>query len=111
MADIRNINMDNSEILINLRVSKEEYEILKQNTSNIILLPSSSDILIQRLTTGRLGNSNRIMLPKKFLEAGGVKILQKKVPARIFKNNGDIFLLVKLEESRTGIPVFEEDIK
>jgi hypothetical protein len=111
MAEIRNINMDSSEILINLRVSKQEYELLKQNTRNLILLPSNSDILNQTLTTGRLGNSNRIMLPKKFLETGGVKILQKKVPAKIFKANGEVFLLVKLEESRTGIPVFGEDME
>ena len=111
MAEIRNINMDNSEIMVNLKISKEEYDLLKQNTDSLILLPSNYDMLNHTLTTGRLGNSNRIMLPKKLLERGGVSALQKKVPARIFKANGDIFLLVKLEESRTGIPVFKEDME
>jgi antitoxin component of MazEF toxin-antitoxin module len=111
MAEIRNINVANNEILINLRVSKQEYDLLKQNTDNLILLPSNRVALNQTLTTGRLGNSNRVMLPKKLLEMGGVNILQKKVPARIFKINGEVFLLVKLEESKTGMPVFEEDVK
>lgn len=109
MAEIRNINVENDEIMISLKVSKQEYDLLRQNTENLVLFPSNRDVLSHTLTTGRLGNSNRIMLPKKVLEAGGVSFLQKKVPAKIFKSNGNVFLLVKLEESRKGIPVFEEE--
>ena len=109
MGEIQNIDIRDNKILINIRVSQEEYELLNQNTRNLVLLPSSPDALDYTLTTGRLGNSNRIMLPKKLLEREDVRILQKRVPARIFKSNGYVFLLIKLEESRTGIPVFKED--
>ena len=109
MAEIRSIDMKNNEIIINLRISRQEYDILKQNTDNLILLPSDRDTLNQTLTTGKLGNSNRLMLPKKLLDKEGVKILHKKVPARMFKTNGEILLLVKLEEFREGIPMFKED--
>ena len=91
------------------KVSKEEYELLKQKTDNLIVIPSGRETLNQSLTTGKLGNSNRIMLPKKMLESEGVKTLRKKVPAATFKANGDVYLLIKLKESELGIPVFEED--
>lgn len=108
MAEIRKIDIENNEILVNLKISKHEYEQLKQKTDNMILIPSGPDVFNQTLTTGRLGNGNRIMLPKKILEKENVKTLQKKVPVRIFKTNGGVYLLIRLEESQTGIPKFKE---
>jgi hypothetical protein len=35
--------------------------------------------------------------------------LLKKVPAKIFKSRDDIYLLIKLQESKLGIPVFSDD--
>ena len=109
MADIRNIAMENDEILVNLRVSREEHELLKQNTENILLIPSGQDTFDHTLTTGRLGNSNRIMMPKRILERGGVSTLEKKVPAMLFRNAGSVYLLLKLKKSMLGIPLFEGD--
>ncbi len=110
MAEICSTDIEGSDIMITLRVSNEEYELLKQKTGNLVVIPCGPDDLNQLLTTGRLGNSNRVMLPKRLLERKGVKTLQKKVPARIFKANGEIYLIIKLDDSQLGIPVFEEDV-
>lgn len=110
MADIESINMGNHEIMINLRITNPEYELLKHSRYDLLLLPSDSNVMNDVLTTGKLGNSNRIMIPKKMLKKENIK-LEKKVPAKIFKTNGDIFLLIRLRGSNNGIPVFEETIK
>ena len=68
-----------------------------------------TESLNEKLTTGKLGNSNRIMLPNKILKKYGIKKLSKKVPSKIFEYNGNKLLVIKLEESKIGIPVFEED--
>jgi hypothetical protein len=107
MADIQSIDMSNHEIVVNLKITNSEYELLKNSRYNLVLLPSSYEVLDRHLTTGKLGNSNRIMVPKKMLEKDKVK-LDKKVPAKIFKINGNAFLLIMLNKSGTGIPVFEE---
>ena len=108
MAEIKNIDMNDNEIVINLRVSRDEYELLRQNTHNLMVIPAGPNALNRTLTTGRLGNSNRIMLPKKLLEKNGVEILHKKVPAALFSKDGEAYLLIKLKDSMTGIPVFSE---
>lgn len=107
MAEIRSVDMEKSEITINLRVSRKEYDLLNQVTTNLVLLPADSGILDNMLTTGKLGNSNRIMMPKKILKKMNITVLDKKVPAKLFRIGGDVFLLIKLKESKLGIPVFE----
>jgi len=71
---------------------------------NVLILPEEFD---EFLTTGKLGNSNRIMLPKKVLKKHAIE-LKGKVPAKIFDVNGRKFLLIKLEEIKIGIPKFKE---
>jgi len=111
MADIQSIDMRNGDILVNLVISEKEYALLRQETKNLLLLPTNMEILDEFLTTGKLGNSNRIMLPKKNLQRHGVKFMDKKTPSKIFKLNGDTFLLIRLNKSKMGVPVFEEDEK
>ncbi|MCK4714767.1 MAG: hypothetical protein KAT35_04275, partial [Candidatus Aenigmarchaeota archaeon] len=60
-------------------------------------------------TTGKLGNSNRIMMPKKVLQLFKIDELDKKVPAMLFRNAGSVYLLLKLKKSMLGIPLFEGD--
>jgi hypothetical protein len=108
MAEIRSIDINSNNILINLRVSKSEYEILKHKTHDLLLLPADQDTLDRRLTTGKLGNSNRIMLPKKLLERHNIKEVIKKAPSKAFDINDEVFLLIKLKKSTLGIPVFKE---
>ncbi len=109
MARIRSINIEPDGISLNLRISESEYSLLKSPMGDVLLLPSDTSVLEELLTTGRLGNGNRIMLPNKVMKKYHVKKLHKKVPARIFEINGGRFLLIKLEEHKPGVPTFEEE--
>lgn len=108
MAEIHSIDVKKNKIVVNLKISKAEYEIISNNTNDLLLIPTSHNFLDHSLTTGKLGNSNRIMLPKKILEKFEIKNLEKKVPAKTFKIDDEIFLLIKLQKSSFGIPVFKE---
>ena len=109
MADIDSIDMKNDKILVNLKLTKDEYNLLKQSTKRLLLLPTESNILNELLTTGKLGNSNRIMLPNKVLRKHNVTKLLKKVPAQVFDVQHEKFLLIKLQESMLGKPIFGEE--
>ena len=108
MAIIKSLEFGD-EILATFSISEKEYDLLKQSEKDMVILPTRSDILDEVLTTGRLGNGNRIMLPMKILKAHNVKKLLKNVPAKIFEVDDSKFLLIRLEEPRPGIPVFNED--
>ena len=109
MAEIYSMDMRNSEILVSLRITKAEYRLLEQETKGLVLLPTGPETLDEMLTTGKLGNSNRIMMPKKNMAKHNVRQLPKKVMSKIFRMNGDTILLIKLKESKVGIPVFKEE--
>jgi len=108
MAEVRSIKVMDDGVLINLELNMEEYSVLGQKTKDILLLPGGHDTLSHRLTTGKLGNSNRIMLPKKMLEAVNVSEPDKKVPSNIFRINGEAYLLIKVKSSDEGIPKFSD---
>ena len=108
MADISSIDVKKNHISVNLRISKPEFELVSNSTSNLLLIPTTADFLNHSLTTGKLGNSNRIMLPKKILEKFEIKEMEKKVPARTFRLDDEIFLVIKLKKSTFGIPAFKE---
>ncbi len=109
MAEIKSINIEPDGISVNLKISESEYALIESPRTDFLLLPSDSNVLEEWLTTGRLGNGNRIMLPNKIMKKYHVEKLHKKVPAKIFEINGGRFLLIKLEENKPGIPVFEEE--
>jgi len=109
MANIKTIDMNGNEIFVTLKISEEEYELLKPKIKDLMIVPVDTDALNDRLTTGKLGNSNRIMLPNKILKKYGIKKLVKKAPSKIFGYNGNKLLVIKLVESKVGIPVFKED--
>lgn len=109
MADIDSIDMKNDKILVNLKLTKDEYKLLKQSTKRLLLLPTESNVLNELLTTGKLGNSNRIMLPNKVLRKYNVTKLLKRAPAQLFDIYDEKFLLIKLQESTFGKPRFGEE--
>jgi hypothetical protein len=109
MAEIKTIDMNNGTIEVKFSISRGEYKILKHHMTDLIILPKSNEALIYRLTTGKLGNSNRIMLPKKVLGSFSINTLERKVPANIFVIDDDAYLLVKIKKSEFGIPKFEEE--
>lgn len=108
MANIKSLEFGD-ETLVKLNISEREYDFLKLSERNLVILPVESEILDEVLTTGRLGNGNRIMLPTKLLRAHDIKKLLKNVPAKIFELDSGKFLLIRLEESKPGVPVFKED--
>ena len=105
MAQIKTINIEDGKVTVNFSVTQKEYDLIKENGREFAILPLEK--MKEHLTTGKLGNSNRIMIPKKFLERNGVSQLLKHVKARIFETDGHKVLLVKLDENRPGVPVFE----
>jgi hypothetical protein len=100
MAKIKSYSIKGDRILLNLEISKKEYILLNHEHNDLLILPSSIKVLNQVLTTGKLGNSNRIMIPKKFLERKGLKTLDKKVNSQIFTINDDAFLIAKIRNSK-----------
>jgi len=108
MAEIHSIDVKKDDITVNLKISKPEYDLLGNSTTSLLLTPTNPDFLSSLLTTGKLGNSNRIMMPKKILEKFEIKDMDKKVHAKTFRLHDEIFLLIRLKKSSFGIPVFKE---
>ena len=106
MADVNSIDIKKDAIALTLNISREEYEFLKQATSDLMVVPISPKFMNHLLTTGKLGNSNRLMLPKKILDKLEVKRMEKKVAGRIFRLNNSVYLLTRLHGKKNGIPVF-----
>ncbi|MCK5233421.1 MAG: hypothetical protein KAJ91_01250 [Candidatus Aenigmarchaeota archaeon] len=109
MAEIKSIDVHKKDIELKLSISREEYKIIQNNTSDLIVLPCNAETLEHHLTTGKLGNSNRIMMPKKVLHLFKIKELDKKAPSTIFTIDNDCFLLSKIKKSCKGIPKFSDD--
>ena len=68
MAAIKSLEFGD-EILATFSISEKEYDLLKRSGENLVILPARPNLLDEVLTTGRLGNGNRIMLPMKILRA------------------------------------------
>ena len=100
MSEINSIKFKEDGIFLTLNITKEEYEFLQQTTSDIIIVPADFKSMNGLLTTGKLGNSNRLMLPKKILDTLEVKAMDKKVPGRLFKLEGSVYLLARLYENK-----------
>jgi hypothetical protein len=109
MATVKTIDMSGNDVFVTLKISEEEYDLLKPKIKDLIIVPADTEGFNEKLTTGKLGNSNRIMLPNKILKKYEIKKLLKKVPSKIFEYNGNKLLVIKLEESKIGIPVFKEE--
>ena len=107
MADVRSVDVRGDEIFVNLKITSSEYRILRSSTKNLVVLPTDSSILADVLTTGTLGNGNRIMIPNKLLKRCDISVLNKKVPSKIFRVNNEDYLLIKLDGGDLGIPSFE----
>jgi hypothetical protein len=109
MADLKVCDVCASKAEVTLNVSAAEYRLLKLSEDDLLLLPVGEDVLSEELTTGRLGNGNRIMLPNKVLKKHGMESLSKKLKSMIFEVEGSRYLLCKLKEKKPGVPVFREE--
>jgi len=104
MANLLNIDLKKNTALVTLELTEEEYHNIKSQR-NLLVVPINA--LSDFLTTGRLGNSNRVMLPNKILKKGGIETLRKKVPSNIFKTKNGKFLVIQLEGYALEIPEFK----
>jgi|SRR3989344_3925137 len=104
MAKVHNMRVKNDKILVTFEISDEEYRLIRPRSKRVVILPV--DALDDTLTTGRLGNSNRIMLPTKILSRYKINELVKKAPSRIFETFEGKYLIIELEKGGIGVPVF-----
>ena len=109
MAKILNISLDNDDIVISLRLSKKEYHIAKIESDNLMIAPTSNDVLNENLISGKLGNGNRIMLPNKILSRHEIPLLLKHLPAKIFDLDDQKILVIKLMDKNIGMNNFNDD--
>lgn len=109
MADLKSIDLEGGNTYVTLKVSDSEYSIIRLSNKGFVILPTSDEVLDEVLTTGKIGNGNRIMMPNRLLNKHEVEKLIKKVPARIFDVDDSKYLLIKLEEHRNAFPQFEVD--
>jgi hypothetical protein len=108
MASIKYIDFNSEGVAITLNATEEEYKMLRTFTTNLVILPTDDEAMELKLTTGKLGNGNRIMVPNKLLKRHQIPALRKKCPAKIFEVNKEKYLLIKLEKSEL-IPEFEKE--
>lgn len=109
MAELQSVDIQNDIITLTIKIARDEYAQLGQETAELLVLPGTTAKLDDILTTGKLGNSNRIMLPNKILKRHGVTKLPKKVAAKIFDQDKSKFLVIKLRDIKTGVPVFKDE--
>ena len=106
MADLVRFEKDDGKVLLTFSLSADEYGLVKESEDDVRLLPVGEDCFNLRLTTGQLGNGNRLMLPNKMLERNEIDLI-KKIPSRIFDIGGEKYLLCKLAKKK-GVPHFKE---
>jgi hypothetical protein len=106
MALIKSVSFDGDEIYLQVSISNKEYRQLQPSTKDIMVLPTNS--LEDTLTVGKLGNSNRIMLPKKTQKRYNIETLPKRAKAKIFELGNSKYLLINLSGKKIGVPNFEK---
>ncbi len=103
MAELLNIDFKMKKILVTLELSADEHQNIKHHRE-MLVAPTSS--FTDVLTTGTLGNSNRIMLPNKILKKNDIARLRKKVPCSVLKIKKGRYLVIELEGPSAEIPEF-----
>lgn len=111
MAIINSVDLRDQDVIAHISLSRKEYAQLGRDPKELLILPADNDSLKLELTTGKLGNGNRIMFPNRIMKLNEINLLPKKVPASVFSLEEDKFLLIKLRDSRPGVPIFPEDWK
>jgi len=98
MAKILNVDLSMGKKILKVELTDQEYELIAPQTDNLLLLPTDAAHIPQMLSTGDLGNSNRIMVPHGLLRRHGVPPLRElgKVPAAIFNTGIGTYLLTDL---------------
>jgi len=102
MAVIETIKRTEDDIHITLDITEQESRILG-SSKDVLVLPKKFQ---EKLTTGKLGNSNRIMMPKKIQRKYDINMMGK-VPAQVFEIKNKKFLLIEIDKKTFGVPRFK----
>ncbi len=108
MACIESFEKKEESIVLKIKITPEEYCEIGKHISNLLLLPAGKRSLSYSLTTGKLGNSNRVMVPKKLLKENKIEHLPKNVDAGVFEIDNMKYMLIRLEGDKKHIPIFED---
>lgn len=106
MANIVSMNVRDRNIFVELKISEEEYNMLQSVSYDVLMVPTDPQVLSDTLTTGTLGNSHRIMLPKKILKKFNIKEVTHRVPCSVFDFNDSKYLVLRIEDNKPGVPKF-----
>ena len=105
MAAVKSLCMG-EETLITLKLTENERKRLS-GSRYVLVFPADAGFP-ELLTVGKLGNSNRVMVPKKLLKRHSIASLPRKAGAGFFESGGEKFLVIRLKESGR-VPKFEEE--
>lgn len=105
MAIIKSMEMEDTKVRVIFEMSKDELVALSNETQNICLLSLTK--FNELLTTGTIGNSNRIMFPNRLLKRYNIKELPKHVETTILSFNGKRIAVLKLQDTAAPVPRFE----
>jgi len=110
MAQLKNVTIKGNTHYAEFKLSGEEYSSLEE-VKNVLIIPLHPKTFKEELTTGRLGTSFRLMLPKRTLERYNITELPKKSLSKFFKIGEQNFLIACLNKSPLNIPKFMEEKK
>ncbi len=110
MAQLKKVDIKGNSHYAEFKLSNEEFSSL-QNVKNVLIVPLHPKSFNEELTTGKLGTSFRIMLPKRTLERYNITELPKKALSKFFKIGKQNFLISCLNKSPLNIPRFMEERK
>lgn len=107
MAELKSVDINEGGTFVLFKVTKKEYDIIKQNKGDFAILPTDQGAFNELLTSGKIGMGNRIMIPNRLLSRYAVS-LKKKLPAGVYDIEDSKLLLILLEGSKL-YPEFGED--
>lgn len=104
MAKLKSTELRKDKVVICFSMNKSEAIGFPCTDKQFMVLPAEA--LDDQLTIGELGNSFRLMLPRKFLRKHEIdeNNLPKKAHGTIFKFGKDKYLIVRISESKARTP-------
>lgn len=88
MSQVKSVEFEGDRMNITLTLTKDEYDRLETQHRNLIILPLNNGFFERKLTTGKMGKSNRIMLPEMFLKGHRITKLVRESPSKLFEIDG-----------------------
>lgn len=96
MASIKTIEVEDRKVKVLFEMTKDELMALQNETNDVGVVPLSR--FNETLTTGTIGNSNRIMFPKRLLRKHNIPVLPKHVDTMVLSINGKKLVVIKLQD-------------